>query len=70
MKLLEKHQVQDHLETLTDKHSLCFILNCLAQISFEKSDHVQTNWQDDALAKQWEKVAVSIETIADKNDNL
>lgn len=70
MKLLEKPQIQDHLETLADKHSLCFILNCLAQISFEKSDHVQATWQDRALAKQWEKIAVSLEAIADKNDNL
>lgn len=70
MKLIEKPQIQEHLEMLIDRHSLNFILNSIAQISFEKSDHVQSTWQDKALASQWDKAGQEIESIADNNENL
>ena len=70
MKIIEKHQIQDHIESLIDKHSLNYVLNCVAQICFEKADHVRTTWGDKTLANQFEKTAVSIERIADKNENL
>ena len=70
MKIIEKDKIQDHIESLIDKHSLNYVLNCVAQICFEKADHVQSTWGDKPLANQFEKTAVSIERIADKNENL
>ena len=70
MKIIEKHQIQDHIEGLIDRHSLNYVLNCVAQICFEKADHVQSTWNDKPLSDQLEKTAVLIEQIADKNENL
>ena len=70
MKIIEKHQIQDHIESLIDRHSLNYVLNCVVQICFEKADHVQATWGDETLADQFEETAVSIEQIADKNENI
>lgn len=70
MKIIEKHQIQDHIESLIDRHSLNYVLNCVAQICFEKADHVVSTWGDKPLANQFEETAVSLEQIADKNENI
>jgi len=77
MKIIEKHQIQDNIERLIDKHSLNFVLNCVAQICFEKADHIQSTWGGsehypnyEPLSDQFEKIAVLVEEIADKNENI
>lgn len=52
------------LEELIDKHSLKAVLDTLADISYEKADHIRTDWQDEVAAKSWEKDAKKIEHIA------
>lgn len=38
------------LEGLIDKHGLANVINGLACICSGKADHIESNWQDQALA--------------------
>lgn len=49
--------MQDQLEAYVDQYGLYGVLEKLQQVCYEKQDHVQSNWQDAALAKLWEKRA-------------
>ena len=73
--VLSPEDIQDNLETLIDKTSANFVLNCIVQIAHGKADHLRENWQDENTqnpstgenaAKQWEKLASKLETLADK----
>ncbi len=50
------------LEILIDQTSPEAVFRAIAEIAGEKADHVRSNWQDEALARQWEAILV----IADK----
>ena len=52
---ITKHE-QDALEALIDRRSIGAVLMALAHICAEKGDHTRHNWQDDALARRWEKL--------------
>lgn len=41
------------LETLIDCCGIDSVLMAVSEICGEKAEHVQTNWQDTALAKRW-----------------
>lgn len=47
--------IQEQLESLIDRTSLQDVLNCLSGVCLGKSDHLESNWQDKASAKQWEE---------------
>ena len=61
--------VADMIEECIDKTSLADVLTCMADICFEKSDHVKTNWQDIGLAKTWDKDGDKLLKIALKIEN-
>jgi len=47
----------DSLEIMMDKHGLDTVMLALSHICSEKADHVRSNWQDENLAKAWDKNA-------------
>lgn len=55
---------RDALEAIMDQCSPYDMCEMLAVIANEKADHVRTNWQDEATAKQWERVARKFEIAA------
>ncbi len=54
------------LETLIDNHGLSYVLSTMAQICYEKADHVSSNWQDKELGKEWDKAGNRIDTAESK----
>ena len=44
---------QAELESMIDSTSLYDVLWSLERICLAKAEHVETNWQDKALARQW-----------------
>lgn len=58
--------MNDTLEKLIDTHGLQAVIVSLSQICFEKAEHTQENWQDDKLAKLWEKNAKVLDTAQSK----
>jgi hypothetical protein len=52
------------LEALSDKLTLSAILEMLERICHKKAENLRTHWQDEDLAKLWEKAARQIEQIS------
>ena len=44
---------RDHLEALIDRCGLSSVLMALSEICGEKAEHIRSNWQDEALARDW-----------------
>lgn len=66
---MTRKELKDHLEQLVDTHTLSFVLEALSDIALEKSDHIQTNWQDVPLSRAWAKDAKLIANTASKLNN-
>ena len=47
--------MNEELEMLLDKYGPEAIATALSEICHEKADHVRTNWQDEALARVWDR---------------
>ncbi len=59
---LSESRVQE-LETIIDSASLSAVLEALRDICYAKSQHVEENWQDKALARQWECAARRLDRV-------
>ena len=44
---------RDTLEALVDSCGLSSVLMALSEVCGEKAEHILTNWQDKALARDW-----------------
>jgi len=51
-------------EQVIDKIGLRAFLEGVERICREKSEHISTNWQDEALARLWSRAADRIECAA------
>lgn len=52
------------LEDLIDRYNLSSVILEIANISAEKAEHVRSNWQDEGLARAWDKAARATEKCA------
>ena len=57
---------ENALEDIVDRRSLTTTLMMLSDIASEKAQHIRENWQDAALARQWDNEASKLETAATK----
>tara|TARA_R110000824_G_scaffold90304_1_gene220683 strand:+ start:358 stop:576 length:219 start_codon:yes stop_codon:yes gene_type:complete len=70
-KLIEtENQIGEKIEAIIDASSANYVLNSIVQIAWGKADHLRTNWQDKSAAKEWENLALKLETLADKFETL
>lgn len=51
---LSPKELED-LEGMIDKAGLATVLGQISEICMAKADHIRSNWQDEGLAKEWEK---------------
>jgi hypothetical protein len=59
---MTNHEMAD-LESLIDRYGLNGVVMALAAICNEKAEHVQSTWQDKALAKAWETNASRLDRV-------
>ncbi len=52
------------LEAALDASSLADVLEALAEICRDKSQHLQENWQDESAAQLWNKAATRVEVCS------
>lgn len=60
---------KDDLEQILDRTGIKGLFEALAEIANDKEDHVQSNWQDSALAKRWSRLAAKFDKIAQSVDD-
>jgi hypothetical protein len=46
------------LEHMVDRVGVCGVLDALLDMCGHKAEHLRSNWQDEASAKDWESVGV------------
>lgn len=57
---------QSHFETLEsilDQSNINEVVKMLGRICYEKADHARSNWQDEDLAKAWERNGSLLGTV-------
>jgi len=54
----------EQLEKLVDTYSLAQVVEALATIASEKADHIRSNWQDEHMAKCWERAAIRLDKVS------
>lgn len=60
----EQAELERTIEEYIDKHGMTHVLTMLANICYEKAEHVQTNWQDRTMASAWRRGAKRIDKAA------
>lgn len=56
-------QEKDMIEILLDKYGMETVLDVLAQICFEKSEHLLSNWQAPNDAKAWQTCGIKLDHV-------
>lgn len=56
-----KQDLINALESIVDKSSMSDVINALSMIASEKADHIRINWQDEALARVWERMGRTLD---------
>jgi hypothetical protein len=59
--MLTKDKMHE-LEITVDSSTLAGVLEALREICLAKSQHIDENWQDRALAQQWESAARKLDS--------
>ena len=54
----------DAIEVMIDRFGLEAVLETVADIARDKSDHIESNWQDHNLARSWNRIANRIDRTA------
>jgi hypothetical protein len=54
------NDMETTLEQLIDSHSLIGVLEALAAVCHGKAQHVRSNWQDEDLARCWDKAGFAV----------
>jgi hypothetical protein len=54
------------LEAIIDRSSVYAVLMALGRITAAKAEHIRVNWQDDTLARQWDRASNPIDRLATK----
>lgn len=57
--------LKDDVEDLIDQEGLIAVLVILVEICHAKAVHVRETWQDEPLAKKWEKAATVLSGVQD-----
>lgn len=55
-------QIKEQIEAFIDGESLSKLIEIVGDICSEKAGHIQENWQDESLAKEWERAANVLHT--------
>lgn len=58
---MSNDEMRDALEAIVDKIGLASTLANLAEIASLKAQHIRENWQDEGLAKTWDKDSRAID---------
>jgi len=60
---------EDHLEAMIDKVGLNNVLDHLVNVCYYKAEHLRTNWQDENMAKSWERDGKRLDVLVSQLEN-
>jgi len=60
-----RNEMKFQLEEMIDQSSLNDLLEMLAEVCHEKADHLRSNWQDEAAARDWERLGNRVSKLVE-----
>ena len=54
------------VEEMVNELGVDGILEMISEVCYEKAQHVRENWQDEVLAKQWDKLGSIVDSCSAK----
>ena len=57
---------EDNLERMIDGNSLKGVLRMMERIAYKKAKHIEENWQDHGLAREWDRTGHNIGKLAER----
>jgi len=51
------------LENMIDKLGLDRVLDMISEVCYDKAEHARSTWQDERLARRWEKTARAVNRL-------
>ena len=58
--------IGEQIESIIDAGSVADLLHAISHVMRDKSEHIQTNWQDATLARAWDMSASDVDKLAAK----
>uniref|UniRef100_A0A6H1ZR93 Uncharacterized protein n=1 Tax=viral metagenome TaxID=1070528 RepID=A0A6H1ZR93_9ZZZZ len=65
-KLDERGVLALMLEQYIDKHGATELLHVVAEIAYDKSEHILSNWQDEDLAWLWREWGSKVQELGEQ----
>lgn len=62
--LTGREHMMERLERFIDTSSVMAVLELMAEICREKAEHIRSNWQDEPMAKGWDRAASKLDQTA------
>ena len=59
----EKASLVESMETYIDDYNIDDVIEAIQEVCYLKAEHLRANWQDEASAKSWERIADKIDTL-------
>jgi hypothetical protein len=56
----------EDLEKMVDAHGIHDVLLNLARVCMLKAGHIEENWQDIGLSRNWDEIGQHLETLSDR----
>ena len=50
-----EQEIEEALKRRIDGHSFAGAINVLAEMCYQKAEHIEANWQDKMLARLWRR---------------
>jgi hypothetical protein len=63
-KKMDAKEFDSLLEDMIDETSLVEVISTMSSICFGKAEHIRSNWQDENLAKLWDRAAKVLDTLS------
>jgi hypothetical protein len=67
---IKRAQYQGTIEAMIDDLNVQSVTDMMVLICYEKAAHVRENWQDEGLARLWDKAAAVLDAANDKLQKL
>jgi hypothetical protein len=60
---MTSQELHRQLESLVDQHGLRLVCEHLAEVAWDKAEHLQVNWQDLAASMLWQGAATKLGNV-------
>lgn len=61
---VDPRETEREIESVIDRVGLPDMISIMADVCVAKADHIDTNWQDRALARVWDRASKALDKLS------